>query len=283
MEEATWLASDDPAAMLKWLGGPHQHGVSGSGPDGKRYAFKVTDRRLRLFACACTRLVWSQLTDPRSRWAVEVAERYADGLATVEERDAAYDQAEEVAGAQWGTPFIGANTPDRMASWCVARDPVAAASTIAGYCKAAVPPAVQAALLRDVVGNPWRPVEYDRCCGLRNQGLVLRLAARIYADRDFAALPVLADALEDAGCPETVACEACKPQPGSMRSRPGLIVEDDNGATTGLKVKVCGCDEGRGPNPLLVHLRSPGPHARGCWALDLLLGKEWAWPSTSTS
>jgi hypothetical protein len=55
------------------------------------------------------------------------------------------------------------------------------------------------------------------------------LAQAIYEDRAFDRLPVLADALEDAGCTNS---------------------------------------------DLLGHLRGPGPHARGCWVLDLLLGKE---------
>ena len=59
-------------------------------------------------------------------------------------------------------------------------------------------------------------------------GIVQRLAQAIHEDRAFDRLPILGDALEDAGC---------------------LDAE------------------------LLSHLRSPGPHVRGCWAVDLILGK----------
>jgi hypothetical protein len=85
----------------------------------------------------------------------------------------------------------------------------------------------QAALLFDVFGNPFRPVTVDP------QWLtstVVALARGIYADRAFDRLPILADALQDAGC--------------------------DHPA-------------------LLDHCRSGGPHVRGCWVVDLLLGKEW--------
>jgi hypothetical protein len=58
---------------------------------------------------------------------------------------------------------------------------------------------------------------------------VASIARRAYEERDFEALPVLADALEDAGC----------------------------------------TSEG-----LLAHCRAGGEHVRGCWAVDLLLGKE---------
>ncbi len=84
-------------------------------------------------------------------------------------------------------------------------------------------------LLRDVVGNPYRLVTVDRAWLVWKDTCVVRLAQTIYADRTFDRLPILADALEDAGC--------------------------DNA-------------------DILAHCRSPEPHVRGCWVVDLLLGKE---------
>jgi hypothetical protein len=87
----------------------------------------------------------------------------------------------------------------------------------------------QTALLRDLVGPlPFRitPEETWESC---KSATVIQFAQQIYEDRAFDRLPILADALEDAGC----------------------------------------------TNPaILDHCRGPGPHARGCWVVDLLLGKD---------
>jgi hypothetical protein len=83
----------------------------------------------------------------------------------------------------------------------------------------------QAALVREVFGNPFRPVSLDPAW---RTPAVLQLAQALYDDRAFDQLPILADALEEAGC--------------SSRE-------------------------------VLDHCRSPGPHVRGCWVVDLVLGK----------
>jgi hypothetical protein len=85
-------------------------------------------------------------------------------------------------------------------------------------------------LSRDIVGNPFRPRPTVPPDWLGwNGSTVPRLAQAICDVRAFDRLPVLADALEDAGCPDA---------------------------------------------NLLGHLRGPGPHVRGCWAVDLVLGRE---------
>jgi hypothetical protein len=95
----------------------------------------------------------------------------------------------------------------------------------------------QAALLRDVVGNPFVPAEAPSQAWLAwNRRAVTRLARAAYRERllpsgclDSERLGILADALEDAGCDRA---------------------------------------------DLVEHLRSPGPHVRGCWAVDFVLGQE---------
>jgi hypothetical protein len=84
----------------------------------------------------------------------------------------------------------------------------------------------QRVLIVDIFGNPFRPVALDPRWRTAD---VTGLARTIYEDRAFDRLPVLADALMDAGC----------------------------------------ADE-----QIIGHCRGPGPHVRGCWVVDLVLGKE---------
>ncbi len=84
----------------------------------------------------------------------------------------------------------------------------------------------QAELLRDIFGNPFRPVTFDPEW---RTSTVMALAQQMYESRDFGAMPILADALQDAGCDS-----------------------DD----------------------ILSHCRDPQQvHVRGCWVVDLVLGK----------
>jgi hypothetical protein len=84
----------------------------------------------------------------------------------------------------------------------------------------------QCHLLRDVIGNPFKAVAFDE--SWRTEA-VIGLARGMYEARDFDPMPVLADALEDAGCTDA---------------------------------------------DVLAHCRGDGPHVRGCWVVDLVLGKE---------
>jgi hypothetical protein len=180
MTEAEWLACEDPQPMLGHLKG------------------KASDRKLRLFACACCRRIWHLLKDKRSRWAVEMEERFADG--SVER--AILMAAGKAAWAVWTTP-AGAATRDVGA--VEAAQAAQDAARHAAWAITSLPRVhemkAQAALLRDIVGFlPFRPTPLDPIWLSWNDGTVAKLAQAIYEERAFDHLPILADALEDAGC-----------------------------------------------------------------------------------
>jgi hypothetical protein len=238
MDEKEWLEFTDPFPMLEFLRG------------------KASDRKLRLFGCACCRRVWHLLTDEKIRRAVEVLERYGDGLAGREELRRVVSEVDELFG------FIrtelryneGSASPEyAVLVYAVLSALMAAdmeveevlrytlfasrplASDLDRLAKEERQPALDSAdrrgkdwqsnLFRDLFGNPFRPVALDPTWLTPT---VKALARAIYDDRTFADLPVLADALEEAGCTNV---------------------------------------------DILNHCRQPGEHARGCWVLDLALGK----------
>ncbi len=81
-------------------------------------------------------------------------------------------------------------------------------------------------MLREICANPFRPVTFDLAW---RTSTITALAQQMYDSRDFTPMPILADALQDAGCENA---------------------------------------------DILTHCRGPGPHVRGCWVVDLVLGKE---------
>jgi hypothetical protein len=220
MTESEWLGCADPKPMLEFLWRDGSH------------------RKLRLFACACCRRVQHLLTGEDSRIAVDVAERHADGLATDEALIQATGRLEIV--APQGRPYP--NAPAYYATWYHAPDVAASAALAAVEAieyaagDADGERAAQVASLRDIFGNPFRPVTLDPAWQSWHAGIIVRLARAVYEDRVLPAgtfrpdrVAVLADALEEAGCQ--------------------------------------GAD-------ILGHCRRAGPHIRGCWLVDLLTGRE---------
>jgi hypothetical protein len=218
MTEAEWLACEDLAPMLDFLRG------------------RASERKLRLFACACCRLVWRLLKDERSRRAVEISELFADGAATSKQLAVAERLADEAADLLGFEADVSARMAKRaardaaQAALLVARKQVVPARVSAKVNGAitftSLRPVNPSALLRDLFGNPYRPVAIDPGWLAWNGGTARKLAQAIYEERAFDRMPILADALEDAGCTDP---------------------------------------------DLLAHCRGPGPHVRGCWAVDLLL------------
>jgi hypothetical protein len=211
MTEAEWLAATDPEPMLAFL-----HG-------------KVSDRKLRLFACACCRSIWNLLREKNHQRAVEVAERYADGEVTPLQ----LEQAEHHANFRVGRVGRARHrrTQAAMAAWRVASGSPASAIQFAaeGSDTPEFEREAQCKLLRDIIGNPFRHATSCPVVPAWRLSTFHQLALTIYDGRNFDQAPFLADALEDAGFADA---------------------------------------------DLLGHLRGPGPHVRGCWAVDLILSKD---------
>jgi hypothetical protein len=222
VNEAEWPVCTDPARMLSFL-----HG-------------RASDRKLRLFGVACCRRVWHLLADERCRNMVEVAERYADGAASRNDLREAIDQA-------WaaGMESRPQTNDDMRALACImagAKDLHRAASEAMFYASRAAlglgeaddlvsgpELTAQATLVRDICGNPFQDLRpMSRAWLTWKDCTIPQMARAIYDERAFDRLPILSDALEEAGCTN---------------------------------------------QDVLGHLRGPGPHCRGCWPLDLLLGK----------
>jgi hypothetical protein len=217
MTEAEWLQSSKPSDMLDIL--------------GKR----ATGRKLRLFAVACVFQNWEQLADPRLRYVIKVAERLADGRANQEEKLQAlnslddymdefceHDVTPSIPPCLFAEPFFIEDAG--AVAWCIAETANYQDEGWDGI--EAEMEFEQCEFLRDIFGNPFRPVAFDPRWRSSD---VTGLARAIYEDRAFDRMPVLADALMDAGCAE---------------------------------------------EQVLAHCRSEGPHVRGCWVVDLVLGKE---------
>lgn len=239
LTESKWLKCSDSWTMLVYI---------------RR---KTSTRKLRLFIVACCRRVWHLLSDERSRQVVELAELCADGLAEKENLETAGLQAHWVdaltqsrprlAEGAWDAGYWAAKAATCAAEslptisadvcWCPARAMgfSARAKQVTEHTAPLPWTAIekkesrhQTNLLRCIIGSPFRPVTTDSAWLAWNQGTVQNIAQAIYDERAFDLMPILADALEEAGC--------------------------DN-------------------DDILAHCRQPGEHVRGCWVLDLLLGK----------
>jgi hypothetical protein len=224
MTEAEWLACGDPSQIFAAVKG------------------RKHDRKLRLFAVACCRRIAPLGDKEEVQKALAVAELFADGLARKPQRRNAHDSMlfgpsryplvsytlskvafEAASRASWSAAW-------RVAQLAVADFPESAAVTIEELerLRRSVRGKeinAQADLLRDIFGNPFRPVNFD---AEWRTTTVVALAQQMYESRDSSVAPILGDALEDSGC-----------------------IDAD----------------------ILNHCRGPGPHVRGCWVCDLVLGK----------
>ena len=193
-------------------------------------------RKYRLCICACCRTKQANLSES----AVEVAERFADGLATKRELHSARKKLTAAAYGLTGTESWWQAFQKELSASTWEIDPwlLTAASAhelaitdeiLRGAMEMVSGPDIRCALVRDLFGNPLEPVSLAPSWLTWQGGLIASMARQIYESRNFTDMPILADALEEAGCTNA---------------------------------------------DILNHCRQPGEHVRGCWVIDLLLGKE---------
>jgi hypothetical protein len=227
MTDAEWLACIDPEPLLHFLVG------------------RFSERKLLLLKIACCHRISHLLPDRRSKNALVAAEQHAEGHVGQQDMLAAARGARQaleklrrtIARTSTSSIFASdaaANLLSHPPSGTVAFVARAAANAVSvtlfpgeihDETRRTVEKIAQVALFRDIAGNPFRPMIIAPA---RLSSSVVRIARSIYDDRRFENMPILADALEDAGCHDT---------------------------------------------DILNHCRQPGEHVRGCWVVDLLLGK----------
>ena len=230
MTEAEWWAARRYVELARWL----------------RAEAKPAARKSRLFALACCRAVQRYLADWPCEIYVDLAEQLADGHVTAEDVPEAIDSISMGWGSSAGsvrtfrTPLDRADATLRRAFFGTPGGdgeplmaPQDASSALRGThfaCEEAFIP-----YLHDIFGPlPFRDVAVAPAWLTSD---VLALARAVYDEKAFDRMPILADALQDAGCDNDEILEHCRAEKWG--------------------------------------------HVRGCWVIDLVLGKPWREPATT--
>jgi hypothetical protein len=245
MDEQFWESETDPLPMLDRLYPIHSEDSS-----------PPPDRKSRLYYVACARRVWHRLP-----WAcrelVEIAEDAADRRKDDRRmRNLVFDVAEELVGSCGSDPELVAEIleeaelrlrrvlfPDETITlkhvdpksvsdgWDGIAQLIYAAYARDTSWHRQVPAALHSAeLIRDVFGSPFPPLAQQRFRPTWRTSDAVELARQMYEGRDFTNMPILCDALQDAGCADAA---------------------------------------------VIAHCHDPrARHVRGCWVVDLVLGKK---------
>jgi hypothetical protein len=186
-----WFATNDACRMLDSV------------------ADRVSARKLRLFACACLRTVTGLPWEWEVRESIKYVEKYCDGLLRWDEVSSRIRKKSFAAGAFLDTDAEGLRFPPLLSTHPVqaAREMIDYCVTEIGHSLPCVPLASLAHPLRDIVGNPFRAVAFSPQWRTTT---AVQLARGMYEGRDFSAMPILADALQDAGCDSDDVLNHCR-------------------------------------------------------------------------
>jgi hypothetical protein len=218
--KGAWLTTLDPVAVLQRV-----------------LERKPSQRKLRLISVGCCRCLWNLLHDERSKRAVEVAEDYAERRASTPGRmpteyvatvTAVEERASEAVNTAVAFGHDAGNDAAATAVVCLALWATTDWGTFQAVQRTSrlIGRKAPMEVLACVLGIPYRRFAPPESWLTPT---AVALARLMYDTRDLSLMPILADALQDAGC------------------------EDE---------------------AVLTHCRGDGPHVRGCWVVDLLLGKE---------
>jgi hypothetical protein len=179
-----------------------------------------------LFGCACCRRVIDLFPDEPFWPVVGLVEQLADGAANQAEVDAALQNAARIVRPGETDPVRQArgNLREAVRKLSGPASHAAIACSSIGIAIRWLGPgedaecAQQAKILRDIFGNPFRPLPAVKSAWrIWNSGAAIQLARAIYEDRRFQDMPILADALEDAGCQDTEILAHCRQAEGHVR------------------------------------------------------------------
>ncbi len=196
---------------------------------------QTVERKLRLFYCACCRIRWDSLS-PSCRNAIVTVERYADGWENRRGLHKARRAVQDVGRVVRAIPYSQDQWDARSLIALVERAAEVPTRFRTGVICGGYPvqATTQVVLLRDLFDNPFRPYSVEPRWITPT---VVALARVIYSERSFDLMPILADALQDAGCDDEYILTHC-----------------------------------RGHEDVSSPVQSS--HARGCWLIDAILGKE---------
>jgi hypothetical protein len=237
MTEREWLACADPQKMLDFLRG------------------KASDRKLRLFAAACCRGLWEWIRVKRSRTAIEQAERYADGLLSKETLDAAA-AATSKAWIKFGINREDVDDGDirslRAAHFtCDEREALLRVSAMVMNARRRTTSEIELETSREAQDA----VEAEGC----RHALLLR---------DLFGNPFRPARSESGLFPPTVV--SLGQAAYRERTVPSGELDLARLAILADALEEAGCQD---PD-ILAHCRQSGLHVRGCWVVDLVLGKQ---------
>jgi hypothetical protein len=266
MTESEWLNCADPTPMLEFLRG------------------KASERKLRLFACACCRRIWSLLlNEPEAGTSVERVERYTEGLAEKSDFDAMADEVDRM--PEDTDPKVVPGEPETDEEFrssldrSMLRTVIAMAVTrteasvydisdrtlvcdhgtimksVTDAARYAAMTVGRAAIIAKSAHERAAEMELDQT----------EMFCQCQMVRDIFQNPFRPVAINPAWLTSTVVSLATAIY--EERSLPSGELDPAR-----LAVLADALEEAGGPRELVAHLHGPGPHVRGCFAVDLCLG-----------